>query len=50
MNSWLVDMLVKKAAYKKWLNSRREEDKKEYREICKQVKIEVEEAKQKAFN
>ncbi len=37
---------VKKAAFKKWLNSRKDEDKKEYREICKQVKIE--EAKQKS--
>jgi len=46
-----LDMLVqvKKAAYKKWLNSRKDEDKKEYREICKQVKVEVEEAKQKAW-
>ena len=40
----------KKAAYKKWLNSRLDEDKKVFRELCKTVKDAVKEAKQRAWD
>ena len=38
----------KKAAYKKWLNSKNEDDSKAFREVCKSVKEAVKEAKQRA--
>ena len=46
-----ISLLVqrKKAAYKKWLNSRHEKDKKAFRELCKIVKEAVKEAKQAAW-
>jgi hypothetical protein len=46
-----IQLLVqkKKMAYKKWLNSRLEEDKKVLRELCIVVKEAVKEAKQKAW-
>ena len=39
----------KKAAYKKWLNSKNEDDRKAFREVCKSVKEAVKEAKQRAW-
>ena len=46
-----IHLLVqKKAAYKKSLNSRLDEDKKVFRELCKTVKDAVKEAKQRAWD
>ena len=40
---------AKKAAYKKWISSGSEEDKKEFRETCKAAKAAVREAKQREW-
>ena len=47
-----IHLLVqkKKAAYKKWLNSRLDGDNKVFRELCKTVKDAVKEAKQRSWD